>query len=72
MITIKRIKLSEQPKYIKYRLASAVGLTVQEINPKGRCIIVGADKYIENEFRSIDEVLLGFKDMLARKGFKVV
>ena len=68
---MKRVVLSEQPKYKKFQLASVAGITVNEICPSGRCYIVGADRYIDNDFRSIDDVLINTKDMLARKGFLI-
>ena len=68
---MKRIILSEQPKYKKFQLASAAGFTVKEICPSGKCIIVGADKYIDNDFRNIDDVLMNMRDILARKGFLI-
>lgn len=68
---MKRIILSEQPKYKKFQLASVAGFTVKEICPSGKCIIVGADKYIDNDFRNIDDVLMNMRDILARKGFLI-
>ena len=66
-----RVKLAVQPKYKKFQLASAAGFTVKEICPSGKCIIVGADKYIDNNFRNIDDVLINMRDILARKGFLI-
>jgi hypothetical protein len=46
VVKVKRIILSEQPKYKKFQLASAAGFTVKEICPSGKCIIVGADNIL--------------------------
>ena len=45
------------------------GYKVKEIDKSGRCVIMGADTYIDNDFRNIDEVLLLIRSDLERKGF---
>jgi hypothetical protein len=66
------IKLSEVPKYKKYQLATLMGYTVKETNKEtGRCYISGADNYIDNDFKSIDEFLLTIKKDLYSRGFNV-
>jgi ERCC4-related helicase len=49
-------------------------LKAKEIDDTGRCIIIGADKCIDNDFRNIDELLLQIKSVLLRRKqhFKIV
>lgn len=65
------IKLSEIPKFKKFQLASIAGYVVKEMKDTGRCVIIGADSYIDNDFRNIDEVLLLISNDLKHKGFFV-
>lgn len=65
------IKLSEIDKHIKFQLAAVAGYKVEEDKETRRCYIVGADSYIDNCFRNIDEVLLLIRNDLKRKGFIV-
>jgi hypothetical protein len=68
------VKLSETEKIKKYQLAAIAGFKVKEIDDTGRCIIIGADKCIDNDFRNIDELLLQIKSVLLRRKqhFKIV
>jgi hypothetical protein len=65
------IKLSEIDKDMKFKLAHVAGYKVEEDKENNRCKIVGADNYIDNNFRNIDEVLLLIRSDLKRKGFIV-
>jgi hypothetical protein len=68
-----KVKLFETPKYKKYQLADIAGYKVKEIDKEtGRCMIIGADNYIDNDFPNIDAVLLLISNELARKGFSIV
>ena len=60
---------TDVPKYKKFQLADVAGYKVKEIDKSGRCVIMGADTYIDNDFRNIDEVLLLIRSDLERKGF---
>lgn len=66
------VDLSQEPKYKKFQLASIVGYKVMEYNSNGRCYIIGADNFIDNDFRCIDDVLLLINNELTTKGFRVV
>lgn len=65
------IYLSKEKKYEKYNLVKLTGHIAEEIDKRtGRYKIVGADNYIDNDFRNIDELLLlVFKSELGSKGF---
>lgn len=65
------ISLSEIQKNEKFKLSYIVGYKVKEIDETGRCIILGADKYIDNDFPSIDDVLLLIRKELHSKGFNL-
>lgn len=63
------IKLSEIPLYKKFQLAVIAGYNVIKID--NRYKIDGADAYIDNDFRSIDDILQLVASDLKRKGFIV-
>lgn len=63
------IKLSEIPLYKKFQLAVIAGYNV--IKTDNRYKIDGADAYIDNDFRSIDDILQLVASDLKRKGFIV-
>lgn len=68
------IKLSEVKKFRKYQLAKIAGYIVEEFDKESkseRCFIVGADAYIDNDFRNIDEVLKYISSELKSKGFNI-
>lgn len=65
------ISLKEIPKNKKYQLAYLAGYKVKETSDNGRCSIIGADNCIDNDFSSIDDVLLLIKSELKSKGFSV-
>lgn len=63
------IRLSEIPKYKKFQLAYIAGYTVEQVD--NRFKIKGADNYIDNDFRSIDDILKLISGDLKRKGFVI-
>lgn len=71
-MSITDIKLSKIEKYKKFQLASIAGYKVEEDKDKHKCHIVGADNFIENDFKNIDEVLKLIKRELLSKGFNIV
>lgn len=72
MQNVININLSTIKKQEKLQLADLVGCEIKEYeNCRGRCYIVGADKFIDNDFKNIDTVLLYIKDKLMRIGFKI-
>lgn len=70
-MSITDIKLSELPKYKKFQLASVAGYNIEEDKETHRCHIIGADNFIDNDFKNIDEVLKCIAQDLARKGFAI-
>lgn len=70
-VSVVNIKLSNTQKYKKFQLASLAGYKVQEIDSSGRCVIIGADNCIDNDFRNIDQVLMLISNELYSKGFCV-
>lgn len=67
-----KVILSETEKYKKFQLAAIAGYEVKEDKERHKCYIVGADNYIDNNFRNIDDVLLLISSELRRIGFAVV
>ena len=63
------IKLSEVPLYKKFQLAAIAGYRVIKFD--NRYKIDGADNFIDNDFRSIDDILTLISGDLGRKGFLV-
>ena len=61
------IKLSEVPLYKKFQLADIAGYKIIKVN--NRYKIDGADAYIDNDFRSIDDILKLISGDLKSKGF---
>lgn len=54
------MSIVEISKHEKYNIAKKSGYIVKEFDKESgspRCYIVGADKYINNDFKNIDEVL---------------
>jgi len=71
---VTEVKLSETEKYEKFDLAKKAGYKVEEFDRNsrsGRCYIIGADNYIDNDFRSIDDVLRTISNELIRKGIAI-
>ena len=66
---MSEIRLSEIPKYKKFQLAAIVGYKVIEIY--NRYKIDGADNYIDNDFKSIDDILKLIAPELKSKGFNL-
>ena len=66
---MSRIKLAEIPLYKKFQLADTVGYKILRID--NRYKIEGADNYIDNDFRSIDDILILISGELKRKGFMI-
>lgn len=64
---MSKIKLSEIPLYKKFQLADIAGYKVIKVD--NRYMIDGADNYIDNNFRSIDDILSLVSSDLMRKGF---
>ena len=64
------IKLVEVPLYKKFQLADIAGYKVVKVNNSYK--IDGADNYIDNYFRSIDDILKLISGDLKRKGFVIV
>jgi len=64
---VSNLKLSEMEKYTKFQLASIAGYKIIENNHRYR--IDGADNYIDNDFRSIDDILKLIARELKSKGF---
>ena len=63
------IALSEIPKHKKFQLAAIAGYNIIQDNNRYR--IEGADNYIDNDFRSIDDILRLISNDLIRKGFMI-
>lgn len=61
------IKLAEIPLYKKFQLADIAGYKVIKTDNKYK--IDGADNYIDNDFRSIDDILKLISGDLRGKGF---
>ena len=66
---MSRIILAEIPLYKKFQLADIAGYKV--IKTDNRYKIDGADNYIDNDFRSIDDILILISGELKRKGFMI-
>lgn len=66
---MKRIALREIPLYKKFQLADIVGYKI--IKDNNRFKIDGADNYIDNDFKSIDDILKLISGDLKRKGFVI-
>mgnify|MGYP000944172422 CR=1 FL=1 len=69
---MSKVILSKTEKNDKFKLASIAGYTVKEFDRESkspRCYIVGADNYINNDFKNIDEVLKYISPDLMSKGF---
>ena len=66
---MSNIKLSEVSLYKKFQLASIAGYKVIKLD--NRYKIDGADDYIDNDFRNIDDILKLISGDLQRKGFMV-
>jgi hypothetical protein len=64
---MSNIILSEVPLYKKFQLADIAGYKV--IKTDNRYKIDGADNYIDNDFRSIDDILILISGDLRGKGF---
>ena len=64
---MSRIKLSETPLYKKFQLADIAGYKVVRVD--NTYMIEGADDYIDNNFRNIDDILHLISPDLKRKGF---
>lgn len=67
---MSNIKLSEVPLYKKFQLAAIVGYKI--IKNENRYKIDGADNYIDNDFRNIDDILILISPDLKSKGFNLV
>ena len=63
---MSKINLSEVPLYQKFQLALVAGYKV--IKNDNRYKIDGADDYIDNDFRNIDDILQLISGELQRKG----
>lgn len=70
---MQEIKLSALPKRNKYDIAKSTGYEVVEFDKgkSNRCYIVGADRFIDNDFSCIDDVLLYLADKLLSRGIRV-
>lgn len=64
---MSRIKLSETSLYEKFQMAKKVGYKVIKID--NRYKIDGADNCIDNDFKSIDDILKLISGDLKRKGY---
>ena len=64
---MRSIKLAEIPLYKKFQLADIAGYKV--IKTDNRYKIDGADDYIDNDFRNIDDILILISGDLRGKGF---
>ena len=64
---MSNIILSEVPLYKKFQLADIAGYKV--VKTDNRYKIDGADNYINNDFRSIDDILILISGDLRGKGF---
>ena len=64
---MSRIKLAEIPLYKKFQLADIAGYKVIKTDNKYK--IDGADNYIDNDFRNIDDILILISGDLRGKGF---
>ena len=60
------VRLSEVPLYKKFELANKAGYKVIKVD--NRYKIDGADNYIDNNFRNIDEILRLVSSELQRVG----
>jgi hypothetical protein len=68
---MSNVYLSKIEKHKKFQLAALAGYEVEEDKETHKCRIVGADDYIDNNFKNIDEVLLLISSDLISKGFIV-
>ena len=66
---MSEVVLAEIPLYKKFQLADIAGYKV--IKTDNRYKIDGADNYIDNDFRSIDDILVLISGDLKRKGFVI-
>ena len=66
---MSNIKLSECPYYKKFQLADVAGYKIKEVDKRYK--IEGADNCIDNDFPSIDDILLLIAPDLKRKGFVI-
>ena len=66
---MSKIKLAEIPLYKKFQLADIAGYKVIKVDNSYK--IDGADNYIDNNFRSIDDILHLVSGDLKRKGFVI-
>ena len=64
---MSEVKLAETPLYKKFQLADIAGYKV--VKTDNRYKIDGADDYIDNDFRSIDDILKLISGDLRGKGF---
>ena len=64
---MSNIRLTELSIYRKFQLAALAGYKV--IKDNNRYKIEGADNFIDNDFRSIDDILRLISGDLNRKGF---
>lgn len=72
VVNIVTVHLNAEEKFKKFRLASIAGYTVKEFEKgKDRCYIDGADRFINNDFRNIDDVLFMISKELYIKGFNI-
>lgn len=66
---MSKIKLAEIPLYKKFQLADIAGYKIIKVDNSYK--IDGADNYIDNDFRSIDDILHLVSGDLKRKGFVI-
>ena len=66
---MSNIKLAETPLYKKFQLADIAGYKIIKVDNSYK--IDGADNYIDNNFRSIDDILHLVSGDLKRKGFVI-
>ena len=64
---MSNVILAETPLYKKFQLADIAGYKVIRID--NRYKIDGADNYIDNDFRNIDDILVLISGDLRGKGF---
>ena len=64
---MSKINLAEVPLYKKFKLADIAGYKIIKVN--NRYKIDGADNYIDNDFRNIDDILVLISGDLRGKGF---
>jgi hypothetical protein len=69
---IKTLRLSRMSKEMKLNLAAIAGYKIVELIPDGKCYIMGADSWCENNFKSVDEVLKMIQSDLYKYKYKVV